>query len=66
MIFSPVRVALLAVLCRIMFGNEIYQFFPSVGSLMSLNISGYTFVDLLTSGFLIYCGFVIVKFIVGL
>lgn len=48
------------------FGNEVYQFFPSVGSLMSLNISGYTFVDLLTSGFLVYCGFVIVKFIVGL
>ena len=48
------------------FGSEVYQFFPSVGSLMSLNISGYTFVDLLTSGFLVYCGFVIVKFVVGL
>ena len=45
------------------FGNSVYRFFPSLGSVMSINIDGNDFVYLLTSGFLVYCGIVIVKFI---
>ena len=44
------------------FGSNVYTFFPSIGSLLNINLNGNTFVTLLTSGFLVYCGFVIVKF----
>lgn len=48
------------------FGSDVYSFFPSVADLLNTQILGQSFSWLLTQGFLVYCGYVVVKFIVGI
>lgn len=47
-------------------GEAVYSFFPSISVFSEINISGYTFISLLTSSFLVYAGFVVVKFVIGI
>ena len=47
------------------FGSDVYTFFPSVSDLLQTQILGQSFSWLLIQGFLVYCGYVVVKFIVG-
>lgn len=47
-------------------GDSVYNFFPSIASLTKLDISGYTFINLLTASFTVYAAFVIIKFLVGI
>ena len=48
------------------FGSDVYTFFPSVSDLLETQILGQSFSWLLIQGFLVYCGYVVVKFIVGI
>lgn len=48
------------------FGSDVYAFFPSVSDLLQTQILGQSFSWLLIQGFLVYCGYVVVKFIVGI
>ena len=48
------------------FGSDVYTFFPSVSDLLNTQILGQSFSWLLVQGFLVYCGYVIIKFLVGI
>ena len=48
------------------FGSDVYTFFPSVSDLLQTQILGQSFSWLLIQGFLVYCGYVVVKFVVGI
>lgn len=48
------------------FGMDVYTFFPSVSDFLNTQILGQSFSWLLIQGFLVYCGYVIVKFVVGI
>ena len=48
------------------FGLDVYSFFPSVSNLFETEILGQRFSWYLTQGFLVYCGYVVLKFIVGI
>ena len=47
------------------FGNTVYSFFPSISDFLNTQIIGQSFSWILTQGLLVYCGWVVVKFIVG-
>ena len=47
-------------------GSDVVNFFPKLDQIFGVNVAGYSFFDLLISGFSIYCGFVIVKWVVGI
>lgn len=48
------------------FGLDIYSFFPSVSNLLEIEILGQRLSWYFTQGFLVYCGYVVVKFIAGI
>lgn len=47
------------------FGNTVYSFFPSISDFLNTQIIGQSFSWVLTQGLLVYCGWVVVKFIAG-
>ena len=46
------------------FGNSVYNFFPRLEDVLNVNILGSSFIWLLTQGFFVYCGWVVIKFVV--
>lgn len=48
------------------FGVSVFNFFPRVEDMMNTEIMGSSFVWLLTQGFLVYCGWVVIKFAIGI
>ncbi len=48
------------------FGNQVYSFFPSIYDILWSDVLGNSFFWLLTSGFMVYCGYVITKWIIGI
>ena len=47
------------------FGLSVYNFFPKVDDMLKTEIMGSSFAWVLTQGFLVYCGWVVIKFVIG-